>query len=112
VWRWHSVWRRAGRWADLIVANNVLAHVPDINDFVAGISHLLKPDGVATFEFRIWCGWSNTASFDTIYHEHFSYLSLTPSARFFSATDLRYSMSRNCQPMGESAGVRPTPGHR
>jgi predicted TPR repeat methyltransferase len=62
--------------ADLTVANNVLAHVPDINDFVAGFSILLKSNGVATFEFPHLLKLVNENQFDTIYHEHFSYLSL------------------------------------
>jgi SAM-dependent methyltransferase len=65
-----------GRRADLIVANNVLAHVPDLNDFVAGIAHLVKPDGVATLEFPHLARLMEENQFDTIYHEHFSYLSL------------------------------------
>ncbi|APB33172.1 C-methyltransferase [Gloeomargarita lithophora Alchichica-D10] len=67
----------AGNHADLIVANNVLAHVPDINDFVGGITILLKPEGVVTFEFPYLLNLMNNRQFDTIYHEHFSYLSLT-----------------------------------
>jgi SAM-dependent methyltransferase len=66
-----------GRSADLIVANNVLAHVPDINDFVSGFTAALKEDGVATFEFPHLLELVRHAQFDTIYHEHFSYLSLT-----------------------------------
>ena len=66
-----------GKQADLTVANNVLAHVPDINDFVAGFSILLKPEGVATFEFPHLLRLVAENQFDTIYHEHFSYLSLT-----------------------------------
>lgn len=65
-----------GRQADLIIANNVLAHVPDINDFVAGFAQLLKPHGVATFEFPHLMQLVSRNQFDTIYHEHFSYLSL------------------------------------
>jgi SAM-dependent methyltransferase len=61
--------------ADLIVANNVLAHVPDVNDFVAGFKSLLKPDGVATFEFPHILEMIRNNQFDTIYHEHYSYLS-------------------------------------
>lgn len=61
--------------ADLIVANNVLAHVPDINDFVAGIQCLLKPEGVATLEFPHLERLIADRQFDTIYHEHYSYLS-------------------------------------
>lgn len=65
---------RAGRQADLIVANNVLAHVPDINDFVAGFARLLKPQGVATFEFPHLLRMVQEGQFDTAYHEHYSYL--------------------------------------
>ncbi len=64
-----------GRQADLVVGNNVLAHVPDINDFVAGIRLLLKPNGIATLEFPHLERLMADNQFDTIYHEHFSYLS-------------------------------------
>jgi SAM-dependent methyltransferase len=74
--------------ADLIVANNVLAHVPDINDFVRGFAALLKPNGVATFEFAHVLSLITESQFDTIYHEHFSYLSLTSVERVFSANGL------------------------
>jgi len=63
--------------ADLIVGNNVLAHVPDINDFVAGAAKLLKRDGVVTFEFPHLEKLIEFNQYDTIYHEHFSYLSAT-----------------------------------
>jgi len=66
-----------GKQADLTAANNVLAHVPDINDFVAGFAVLLKPTGVATFEFPHLLRLVSENQFDTIYHEHYSYLSLT-----------------------------------
>jgi SAM-dependent methyltransferase len=62
--------------ADLIPANNVLAHVPDLNDFVAGFRILLKPSGVATFEFPHVLPLMQNVYFDTIYHEHYSYFSL------------------------------------
>ncbi len=65
-----------GHAADLMAANNVLAHVPDINDFVSGFNILLKPQGVATFEFPSLHRQIEGSQFDTIYHEHFSYLSL------------------------------------
>ncbi|MDJ0613767.1 MAG: class I SAM-dependent methyltransferase [Rhizobiaceae bacterium] len=65
-----------GKSADLMAANNVLAHVPDIVDFVAGFEILLKPEGVATFEFPHLQNLVQLNQFDTIYHEHFSYLSL------------------------------------
>ena len=63
--------------ADLMAANNVLAHVPDINDFVRGFARLLKPDGVVTFEFPHLMNMISEVQFDTAYHEHYSYLSLT-----------------------------------
>lgn len=77
-----------GRQADLIVANNVLAHVPDINDFVAGVAALLKPAGVATFEFPYLLNLVRENQFDTIYHEHYSYLSLTAVEQIFRANGL------------------------
>lgn len=66
-----------GHQADLVVANNVLAHVPGINDFVSGIAALLKPSGTATFEFPHLMNLVEKNQFDTIYHEHYSYFSLT-----------------------------------
>ena len=77
-----------GKQADLTVANNVLAHVPDINDFVAGFAVLLKGDGVATFEFPHLLKLIAETQFDTIYHEHFSYLSLTAVKRIFGENGL------------------------
>jgi len=77
-----------GKAADLTAANNVLAHVPDINDFVAGFALLLKPHGVATFEFPHLMRLIDENQFDTIYHEHFSYLSLTAVERIFAANGL------------------------
>lgn len=78
----------AGRQADLTIGNNVLAHVPDINDFVAGFPSLLKPSGVATFEFPHLIRLVAENQFDTIYHEHFSYISLTAAVRIFAANGL------------------------
>ena len=74
--------------ADLIVANNVLAHVPDINDFVKGFSRLLKPQGVATFEFPHLLKLVQENQFDTVYHEHYSYLSLTTVRHVFLSNGL------------------------
>lgn len=74
--------------ADLMAANNVLAHVPDINDFVAGFAHLLAPKGVATFEFPHLMNMVTERQFDTAYHEHYSYLSLTSVRRIFEANGL------------------------
>lgn len=77
-----------GKQADLTIANNVLAHVPEINDFVGGFVELLKPHGVATFEFPHLLRLIAESQFDTIYHEHFSYLSLTVVSRIFTAAGL------------------------
>ncbi len=78
-----------GKAADLTAANNVLAHVPDINDFVAGFAVLLKPSGVATFEFPHLLRLVSDNQFDTIYHEHYSYLSLTAVQRIFADNSLQ-----------------------
>lgn len=75
--------------ADLTVANNVLAHVPDLNDFVAGFAVILKTDGVATFEFPHLANLVRQTQFDTIYHEHFSYISLIAAQIFFGRHSLR-----------------------
>lgn len=77
-----------GRAADLTAANNVLAHVPDINDFVGGFARLLKPYGTATFEFPHLLRLIEESQFDTIYHEHFSYLSLFAVERIFARNGL------------------------
>ncbi len=78
----------AGRQADLMVANNVLAHVPDINDFVSGFAALLKPAGVATFEFPHLLNLIEKCQFDTVYHEHYSYLSLIAVKSIFERNGL------------------------
>ena len=70
--------------ADLMVANNVLAHVPDINDFVGGIARLLAPGGFVTIEFPHLLNLIEGVQFDTIYHEHFSYLSVLALAPLFA----------------------------
>lgn len=77
-----------GQQADLMAANNVLAHVPDINDFCAGFAQLLTPQGVATFEFPHLLQMVQHGQFDTAYHEHYSYLSLTAVQRIFAANGL------------------------
>ncbi len=74
--------------ADLLLGNNVLAHVPDINDFVAGMRILLKPDGVITMEFPHLLRLMEQNQFDTIYHEHFSYLSFLTVQRIFQRHEL------------------------
>ncbi|MGE4264790.1 MAG: methyltransferase domain-containing protein [Desulfovibrio sp.] len=78
-----------GRRADLIVGNNVLAHVPDINDFVGGLRIALKPGGLVNMEFPHLYRLVESAQFDTVYHEHFSYLSLSTVRRIFAAQGLR-----------------------
>jgi len=78
-----------GMHADLIVANNVLAHVPDINDFVSGFALLLKSNGIATFEFPHLLQLIYNTQFDTIYHEHFSYLSLIAVNKIFDENGLQ-----------------------
>ena len=77
-----------GRAADLVIGNNVLAQVPDLNDFVAGIARLLKPNGVATLEFPHLARLIEEVQFDTIYHEHFSYFSAGVVARIAEAHGL------------------------
>ena len=77
-----------GRKADLLLGNNVLAHVPDIMDFVAGMKILLKPDGVITMEFPHLLQLMKNNQFDTIYHEHFSYLSLYTVNQIFESKGL------------------------
>lgn len=78
-----------GHAADLTVANNVLAHVPDINDFVSGFATLLKPEGVASFEFPHLLNMVQQNQFDTAYHEHYSYLSLSAVQTIFLRNGLQ-----------------------
>lgn len=77
-----------GREADLVIGNNVLAHVPDVNDFVAGIAKLLRFSGVVTMEFPHVVRLIEGVQFDTIYHEHFSYFSLHTAERIFASQQL------------------------
>jgi SAM-dependent methyltransferase len=79
----------AGAHADLVIGNNVLAQVPDINGFLAGVPTVLKPRGVATFEFPHLLRLIEENQFDTIYHEHFSYFSLMTAERILAAQGLR-----------------------
>ena len=76
---------RAGRQADLLVGNNVLAHVPNLNDFVGGLAKVLAPTGVLTMEFPHLGRLLQDKQFDTIYHEHFSYFSFGTVERVFAA---------------------------
>ncbi len=77
------------RQADLIIGNNVYAHVPDINDFTRGLQAALKPEGTVTLEFPHLMRLIEQKQFDTVYHEHFSYLALYTVARAFDAAGLR-----------------------
>jgi SAM-dependent methyltransferase len=81
--------RAAGKAADLMVANNVMAHVPELNRFVSGFVVLLKPQGVLTVEFPHLLNLIEQVQFDTIYHEHYSYLSLLAAEKIFAAHGLR-----------------------
>jgi 2-polyprenyl-3-methyl-5-hydroxy-6-metoxy-1,4-benzoquinol methylase len=76
---------KQGKHADLLLGNNVLAQVPDLNDFVAGMEILLKPHGIITMEFPHLMRLMEENQFDTIYHEHFSYFSLLATERIFAA---------------------------
>ena len=76
--------KKKGIKADLIIGNNVLGHVPDINDFVKGIKILLAPDGIVTIEFPHLKNLIDKVEFDTIYHEHYSYLSLITVEKIFT----------------------------
>ncbi|MDB5589615.1 class I SAM-dependent methyltransferase [Enterovirga sp.] len=80
--------KQEGKRPDLILGNNVLAHVPDVNDFVAGMALLLAPGGVVTMEFPHVVRLVEGMQFDTIYHEHFSYFSLHTAERIFAAQGL------------------------
>jgi hypothetical protein len=77
-----------GKKADLLLGNNVLAQVPDVNSFVAGLQVLLKPNGVITMEFPHLMSLMEQSQLDTIYHEHFSYFSLLSAEKIFSAAGL------------------------
>ncbi len=77
------------RVADLVIGNNVFAHVPDINDFTEGLALVLKPEGVVTLEFPHLLKLVEFGQFDTVYHEHFSYLSLVTTQRIFESAGLR-----------------------
>lgn len=81
--------RDQGEGADLLIGNNVLAHVPDLNGFVAGLAALLLPGGVVTMEFPHLLPLIEKTEFDTIYHEHFSYFSLLAVERPFAAAGLK-----------------------
>jgi SAM-dependent methyltransferase len=77
------------RYADLIIGNNVLAHVPELNDFISGMSVLLKPDGIITMEFPHLMQLIEKNQFDTIYHEHYPYFSFTTVEKIFNKQGLK-----------------------
>lgn len=81
--------KAAGKAADLMAANNVMAHVPELNQFISGFAVLLKPQGVLTVEFPHLLNLIAQVQFDTIYHEHYSYLSLLAAEKIFAAHGLR-----------------------
>ena len=91
--------------ADVVAGNNVLAHVPNLNDFVAGIAALLKPDGVGTFEFPHLLRLIEHNQFDTIYHEHFSYFSLVTVRAVFARHGLQVFDVRELPTHGGSIRV-------
>ena len=91
--------------ADLIIGNNVYAHVPDINDFTTGIKTLLNDNGTVTLEFPSLLSLINEKQFDTIYHEHFSYLSLTSVQNIFKTHGLRVWKVENLSTHGGSLRI-------
>lgn len=98
--------------ADLLVANNVLAHVPDINDFISGLAKVLSEDGLLTVEFPHFLRLLEDVQFDTIYHEHFSYLSLMVVERMFSKHGLRVRDVEELPTHGGSLRVHAVHAHR
>lgn len=96
---------RDGHQADLIIGNNVYAHVPDITDFTLGLKAALKQGGVVTLEFPHVMQLLAYSQFDTVYHEHFSYLSLTAADQIFSRADLRVWRVEQIQTHGGSLRV-------
>ena len=97
--------RSEGKSADLIIGNNVFAHVPEINDFTKGLHALLKPAGTITLEFPHLLRMIEQAQFDTAYHEHFSYLSLHTVTRIFGASGLRVTSVEELPTHGGSLRV-------
>ena len=93
-----------GRQADLLVANNVFAHVPDLNDFTAGMRRVLAPEGVITIEFPHLARLIEGNQFDTIYHEHFSYFSFLTAQTVLRLTASRCSTSTSCRRTAARSG--------
>jgi len=103
---------RQGRQADLIIANNVLAHVPRLNDFVAGLALLLRPNGSVTIEFPHLLELIRQVEFDTIYHEHYSYFSLCAIERVFGCHHLRIYDVERLSTHGGSIRIFASHAHR
>ncbi len=91
--------------ADLIIGNNVLAHVPDLNDFVRGLKVLLKPTGLITMEFPHLLQLVEQNQFDTIYHEHFSYFSFIAVERVFARNEMKLFDVEELSPHGGSLRI-------
>jgi SAM-dependent methyltransferase len=104
--------RARGVAADLLVANNVLAHVPDLHDFVAGLAALLKPTGLLSIEFPHLLRLIDEVQFDTIYHEHFCYFSLAPVERLLADHGLRVFDVQELPTHGGSLRVLAAPAER
>ena len=94
-----------GQLADLIVGNNVFAHVPDVNNFTAGLKTVLKPGGTITLEFPHLVNLIDEVQFDTVYHEHFSYFSLQAVEHIFRAAGLRVCRADQLKTHGGSLRV-------
>jgi SAM-dependent methyltransferase len=103
---------RQGRQADLIIANNVLAHVPQLNDFVAGLALLLRPSGSVTIEFPHLLELIRQVEFDTIYHEHYSYFSLYAIEQVFRRHQLRIYDVERLSTHGGSLRIFASHAHR
>ena len=105
--------RDMGHAADLMAANNVVAHVPDLNDFIAGFAILLKEHGVATFEFHHVLNLLQKNQFDNIYHEHFCYHGFLTFSRILAHHGLAvFDRGRDSQPRGLAACLLPAGCHR
>jgi 2-polyprenyl-3-methyl-5-hydroxy-6-metoxy-1,4-benzoquinol methylase len=94
-----------GKLADLIIGNNVYAHVPDINDFTKGLKRLLKNEGIITLEFPHLMKLLNLNQFDTVYHEHYSYLSLFTVQKIFKSCGLKIFKVEEIQTHGGSLRI-------
>ena len=94
-----------GRKADLLIGNNVLAHVPDLHDFIAGVQVILSENGIATFEFPHITNLISQTQFDTIYHEHYSYLGIVSLSPLFEKFDLEITKVEQLETHGGSLRI-------